>query len=107
VNGKQAAQAAAVSYRQFDYWCRSGYLGEHLRAAPGNGNPRRVGPDELLRARLLGQLTAAGVDVARAAQLLDTHPLPVDSDLLHLQVTPTVRLTVVVPGTQQQPEVAA
>lgn len=62
-----AAALAGVSYRQIDYWCRTGAIPTQSRG-PGSGNHRRWTADEIWIARVLGVLSNLGAtgDVWRA-----------------------------------------
>lgn len=54
-----AADLARVSYRQIDYWCRTGAIPTQQRG-PGSGNHRRWTADEIWIARVLGVLSSLG-----------------------------------------------
>ena len=41
-----------ISFRQLDWWCSNGWLGEHLKAK-GQGNHRRFTPMDIENARTL------------------------------------------------------
>lgn len=43
----EAAKAAGVTYRQLDYWLRTGAVKPTAEAQPGSGNPRRFAADEV------------------------------------------------------------
>jgi hypothetical protein len=54
-----------VSYRQFDYWDKQGYLGERLERH-GSGTPRDVPWSMVQRAAVMGVLVHAGLTVELA-----------------------------------------
>jgi hypothetical protein len=55
-------QAADITFRQADYWTRTGYLHEHPRPADaGSGIPRYFPTTQVPLARLAGRLVDAGV----------------------------------------------
>ena len=59
--------AAGITYRQLDYWCRTGYLRPDV-ASPGTGVRRRFPSEEFEIARLMVLLTAVGVEPSAAAR---------------------------------------
>lgn len=66
VAGPAACLAAGVSYRQIDYWCRSGLLGDQHVEGPGSGLKRRFDASDIDVLRALRQVMA----------LRSTHPPP-------------------------------
>lgn len=56
-----------ITYRQLDYWCRTGYL-HPSTANPGSGYQRSFPADEVEIARLMVLLTGAGVEAKAAAR---------------------------------------
>lgn len=59
-----------ITYRQLDYWSRLGYLRPvrlERGRGEGSGSPRVWPPAELHVARLMGRLTAAGIQPSLAA----------------------------------------
>lgn len=59
-----------VTYRQLDYWCRTGVL-EPLVPARGSGCPRRFATPQVQVVRLVATLSSLGAEqpaLARAAQ---------------------------------------
>ena len=59
--------AAGITYRQLDYWCKTGYLRPDS-ASPGSGYRRRFAPEERDVARLMLLLIEVGVEPAGAAK---------------------------------------
>ena len=55
----EVAELAGVTYRQLDYWCRTGLLGEDLQRPTGSGYPRRFLPDDIRAVAALGLLARA------------------------------------------------
>lgn len=59
-----------VSYRQLDYWCRTGVI-EPLVPARGSGNARRFTPEQVQVVRLVARLSELGAQheaLKRAAE---------------------------------------
>ncbi|WP_289009121.1 MerR family transcriptional regulator [uncultured Thermomonospora sp.] len=58
MNASKLADAAGITYRQLDNWCRSGYLNPH--GGEGTGKARDFPPGEVQVAILMGRLVHAG-----------------------------------------------
>jgi predicted RNase H-like HicB family nuclease/DNA-binding transcriptional MerR regulator len=52
-----------ISYRQLDYWARTGLVGSSIRQAAGRGSRRVYSFPDLVALRVVGQLREAGVSV--------------------------------------------
>lgn len=67
---------AGVTYRQLDYWARTGLVGSSIRQAAGHGSRRVYSFEDLVALRVVARLLAAGVSlqaVRRAAEYLKRH----------------------------------
>lgn len=62
---------AGISYRQCDYWTRTGLLVPVGEATPGNGNWRRYAEDQVVRAQALRDLLDAGVSLVTCRDVVD------------------------------------
>ncbi len=65
-----------ISYRQLDYWARTGLVGSSIRQAAGRGTRRVYSFPDLVALRVVGQLREAGVSVQtirRAVKWLRSH----------------------------------
>jgi DNA-binding transcriptional MerR regulator len=65
-----------ISYRQLDYWARTGLVGSSIRQAAGRGSRRVYSFPDLVALRVVGQLREAGVSVQtirRAVRWLRSH----------------------------------
>jgi predicted RNase H-like HicB family nuclease/DNA-binding transcriptional MerR regulator len=65
-----------VSYRNLDYWARTGLVRSSIRAAGGKGSRRVYAFQDLVALRLVKQLRAAGIPlqaIRRAVKFLQTH----------------------------------
>lgn len=67
VRGADVPGRAGITYRQFDYWVRRGFLNVQREPGAGSGVPRLVHWREVQVARLMGELTAVGVEPEVAA----------------------------------------
>lgn len=68
VSGPELATAAGITYRQLDYWTRTGLI-RSREPSPGSGYVRAYPLTEAAFARLLKQLLDAGVNLRAAVDL--------------------------------------
>lgn len=100
VTTADAAEAAGVSYRQADYWLRTGVM-KVLVAAEGSGSRRAWTQDDIDVLRVLGRLSTAmdgkpqrsvlTACAAKAREIIDDGFI---GDPVVLELTPDVTLTV-------------
>lgn len=71
--GPQACRAAGISYRQLDYWARTGLVQPSVRTAHGSGSQRLYGFRDVLVLKIVKRLLDTGVSLqqirAAVAQL--------------------------------------
>lgn len=71
--GTVAARAAGISYRQLDYWARTGLVEPTIRGAAGSGSQRLYGFRDILVLKLVKRLLDTGISLqqirAAVAQL--------------------------------------
>lgn len=60
-NSKAAAEAAGISYRQLDYWDRSGVVRPDVSVAHGSGSRRWYSARAVMRLRMAKRLSDMGV----------------------------------------------
>lgn len=73
----EACNAAGISYRQLDYWTRSGYITPQGAAMPGSGARRRWTAQHVAVLAVLAQVSGI-VPIGRLGQLAAyLHDLPV------------------------------
>ena len=60
-SGTRAAQIAGITYRQLDYWARTGLVRPSIADAAGSGSRRRYSYQDLLELRLIKSLLDAGI----------------------------------------------
>lgn len=76
--GPQLCSAAGVTYRQLDYWARTGILVPSIAAARGSGTQRLYSTADVCAASLLAKLSKLGCRLASVASViagLQTTPL--------------------------------
>lgn len=61
--GPTACQAAGVTYRQLDYWARTGLVEPSVRAATGSGTQRLYSFRDMLLLKIIKRLLDAGVSL--------------------------------------------
>lgn len=81
VTGPELTTEAGITYRQCDYWTRTGLLTVLGDATPGQGNYRRYPADQIARARAIADLLDAGISLQTIRdvidQLVDEHQVTV------------------------------
>ena len=61
--GATACSAAGISYRQLDYWARTGLVEPSIRTAAGSGSARLYGFRDILVLKIVKRLLDAGVSL--------------------------------------------
>lgn len=61
--GAVAARAAGISYRQLDYWARTGLVEPTVRGATGSGTQRLYGFRDILVLKLVKRLLDTGISL--------------------------------------------
>ena len=61
--GAVAAKAAGISYRQLDYWARTGLVEPTVRGAAGSGTQRLYGFRDILVLKLVKRLLDTGISL--------------------------------------------
>jgi DNA-binding transcriptional MerR regulator len=61
--GATARSAAGISYRQLDYWARTGLVEPTIRTAAGSGSARLYGFKDILVLKIVKRLLDAGVSL--------------------------------------------
>jgi DNA-binding transcriptional MerR regulator len=76
--GPTACKAADISYRQLDYWARTGLVEPSVRAATGSGSQRLYGFRDILVLRVVKHLLDTGISLQQiriAISVLREHGL--------------------------------
>jgi DNA-binding transcriptional MerR regulator len=61
--GPTACNAAGITYRQLDYWARTGLVEPSVRSATGSGTQRLYGFRDILLLKIIKRLLDAGVSL--------------------------------------------
>ena len=70
--GVTAMHAAGISYRQLDYWARTGLVEPSIRPAAGSGSQRLYSFRDLIVLRVVKSLLEAGVSLQNIRKAIDT-----------------------------------
>lgn len=69
--GPQACKIVDISYRQLDYWTRTGLVEPSLQPAQGSGTQRLYSFNDLLQLKVIKSLTDAGASLQKVRQAID------------------------------------
>lgn len=69
--GAVAAKAAGITYRQLDYWARTGLMEPTIRGAAGSGSQRLYGFRDILVLKLIKRLLDTGVSLQQIRLAVD------------------------------------
>jgi transcriptional regulator, merR family len=70
--GPVACSAAGITYRQLDYWARTGLLQPSIRAAHGSGSQRLYSFKDILVLKIVKRLLDAGVSLQQVRVAVGT-----------------------------------
>ena len=90
-SGPQVCRLVGITYRQLDYWARTGLLTPTLAPAKGSGSKRRYDYTDVLELKVIKSLLDAGVSLQRARRAVDCLRGGLGQDLVatSLVLTPT------------------
>ena len=69
--GSIACQAAGISYRQLDYWARTGLVVPSIRSASGSGSARLYSFRDILVLKVIKRFLSAGVSLQNIRSAVD------------------------------------
>src|SRR5438309_7063671 len=69
--GPQVCSIVGITYRQLDYWARTGLLRPSITEARGSGTQRRYSYRDLLELKVIKRLLDAGVSLQSARRAID------------------------------------
>lgn len=67
----EVQKAVGISYRQLDYWARTGLVRPSVRDAQGSGTQRLYSFEDLVQLRVIKKLLDAGVSLQRVRRAID------------------------------------
>jgi DNA-binding transcriptional MerR regulator len=70
-SGPQVCRLVGITYRQLDYWARTGLSTPTLATARGSGSKRRYDYTDVLELKVIKSLLDAGVSLRRARRAVD------------------------------------
>src|SRR5579862_921470 len=69
--GPQVCKVVGITYRQLDYWARTGLLLPSINEARGSGSQRRYSYTDLVQLQVIKRLLDAGVSLQAARKAID------------------------------------
>jgi DNA-binding transcriptional MerR regulator len=69
--GPQVCSLVGITYRQLDYWARTGLLRPSVAEARGSGTKRRYSYRDVLELKVIKQLLDAGISLQSARRAVD------------------------------------
>ena len=70
-SGPQVCTLVGITYRQLDYWARTGLLTPTIASAKGSGSKRRYSYHDVVELKVIKRLLDAGVSLQRARQAVE------------------------------------
>ncbi|MCK4176657.1 MerR family transcriptional regulator [Aciditerrimonas ferrireducens] len=70
-SGPQACGIVGITYRQLDYWARTGLVRPSIADAHGSGSQRRYAYRDLVELKVIKQLLDGGVSLQRARRAIE------------------------------------
>ena len=70
-SGPLVCRLTGVTYRQLDYWARTGLVTPSITPASGSGSKRSDGYSDVLEVKVIKSLLDAGVSLAKARQAVE------------------------------------
>ncbi len=80
-HGPQVCGLVGISYRQLDYWARTGLLQPSVAAAKGSGSRRVYSYSDVLELKVIKQLLDSGVSLQSARRAVECLRQDLGSDL--------------------------
>ena len=69
--GPQTCKIVGITYRQLDYWTRTGLVDPSIQPAHGSGTQRLYSFNDLLQLKVVKNLTDAGASLQKVRQAID------------------------------------
>ena len=84
--GKRAAEIASITYRQLDYWARTGLVSPSLQRATGSGSRRLYSYRDLLELRAVKSLLDAGIRLELVRKVFEYLTKHLDEDVTRVNL---------------------
>ena len=78
--GPQTCKIVDITYRQLDYWTRTGLVAPSVQPATGSGSQRLYSFNDLLQLKVIKGLTDAGASLQKVRQAIDYVRDDLDAD---------------------------
>lgn len=69
--GPQVCKVVGITYRQLDYWARTGLVTPSVQPAQGSGSQRLYSFEDLVDLKLIKNLLDAGISLQRVREAID------------------------------------
>jgi DNA-binding transcriptional MerR regulator len=76
-----------ITYRQLDYWARTGLLKPSIQSAAGSGSQRRYSFTDVVQLKVIKRLLDAGMSLKKIRQAMDILVRQMESDQPLVDVT--------------------
>ncbi len=80
-SGPTVCRLSGVTYRQLDYWARTGLVTPSITAATGSGSKRTYSYGDVLEVKVIKSLLNSGVSLLRARQAVECLRRSLGADL--------------------------
>ncbi|MHB1718208.1 MAG: MerR family transcriptional regulator, partial [Acidimicrobiales bacterium] len=84
--GPQVCALVGITYRQLDYWARTGLLRPSIAEASGSGSQRRYSYRDVLELKVIKRLLDAGLKLRQARQAVQCLRDHLDADVSSAQL---------------------
>ncbi len=84
--GPQVCKLVGITYRQLDYWARTGLLRPSITDARGSGTQRRYSYGDVIELKVIKQLLDAGLKLQQARQAVECLRGDLGADLASAQL---------------------
>ena len=83
----QVCNLVGITYRQLDYWARTGLLRPSIQSAQGSGSQRRYSFTDVVQLKVVKRLLDAGMSLKKIRQAMEILVLQLQSDQPLVDVT--------------------
>ena len=80
-SGPKVCRLSGVTYRQLDYWARTGLVTPSVTPATGSGSKRAYSYGDVLEVKVIKSLLTSGVSLSRARQAVECLRSSLGADL--------------------------